>query len=222
MKRALTLLLAAGLSGLWLSSASGEVIELKTGERIEGLLKEAGAATVVVDVAGQLVILDSGRVRAIYFETPPAASARPLPGEALQAVKALWPAVTGDGRRAEHSAPNRELRSTIDRYVAGGSGLTPPVADPVADAIRYYLLAESAWSNLSPTARTVWLRRDDLLDRCQAYREFARAMQAKGDAYYAERTRSYVVISDTVLPVLWTCASARIAEAEKLFAGRAR
>jgi len=39
-------------------------------------------------------------------------------------------------------------------------------------------------------------------------------MRAKGEAYYAERTKSYIVIADGAVPVLWTCASDKITEAE--------
>ena len=53
-----------------------------------------------------------------------------------------------------------------------------------------------------------------MLDRCPAYREFAETMRTKGDAYYAERVRNYVFISDGVISVLWSCASEKIAEAE--------
>ena len=46
--------------------------------------------------------------------------------------------------------------------------------------------------------------------------QFASAMRSKGEAYYAERTRSYIVIADGAVPVLWSCASDKITEAETL------
>jgi hypothetical protein len=203
-------------------SVAADVVELESGERVEGLIRQADPVAVIVEVGGQVIAFERERVRAIYFETPPWAARRPMPGEALQAVKALWSGVTGTGSRLENGARLRELRSTLDRYLAGAAGASPGASDPVGDAIRYYVLAESAWGNLSPSTRTVWLKRDALLDRCRAYRDFAQAMRAKGEAYYAERTRGYVNISDAVIPVLWTCASEKIAEAEKLLALPAR
>jgi hypothetical protein len=82
--------------------------------------------------------------------------------------------------------------------------------------MRYYVLAEWAWNNQGMASRTVWLRKDDVLARCSAYQDFAREMQGKGEAYYAERMKTYLAIADGVIPVLWSCASDKIAEAEKL------
>ena len=57
---------------------------------------------------------------------------------------------------------------------------------------------------------------------CLPYQEFVQAMQAKGEAYYSERTRRYILISDGVLAVLWSCAADRIAEAEQVLTQKSR
>ena len=57
-----------------------------------------------------------------------------------------------------------------------------------------------------------------MLSRCPAYEEFAEAMGAKGEGYYLERTRTYLVISDDVIPVLWSCASDTVTQAGLLLA----
>ena len=127
--------------------------------------------------------------------------------QSLRSTVAAGPTLREYEARLTGTAPLVEL------YLAG---LPPAGAGALRDAVRYYLLAEWAWSNQGMASRTVWLKRDEVLARCPAYLDFARAMQAKGEAYYAERTRSYLVIADGAVPVLWSCASDKITEAETL------
>jgi len=214
---------------LGLGPASADVLELRGGERVEGVLKEATPAGVTIEIAGQSIKFDGSIVRAIYFGSP-ASLPPPLPAPAslqpsspkappsaaglLQLVKSLRPAAGAGTMLNEYQARMTAAAPIVDLYLAAlapGSGV-----DAVRDAMRYYVLAESAWDNLGRASRTVWLKRDDALGRCPAYRDFVQAMQAKGEAYYAERTRNYVNVADGVIPVLWSCASEKIAEAETL------
>ena len=214
----------------WLQSASADVVELRGGDRVEGSLKEATAAGVVIEVAGQSIRFEVAKVRAIYFGVagppasqdappPPAPPLSPLPppaspgAGALQLMQSLRSTVAAGTTLREYETRLNGTAPFVELYLAG---LPPAAAEALRDAIRYYLLAEWAWSNQGIATRTVWLRRDDVLARCPAYQEFASAMRAKGEAYYAERTRSYIVIADAAVPVLWSCASDKITEAETL------
>jgi hypothetical protein len=258
-------------------SASAEVVELVGGEWVDGTLREATPAAVVMEVGGQIIRFPTDRVRAIYFggpppvpppprsaspaespplfpTAPPAPPAPPPPSaapatspvapappqaappaapaspptaaapepvrpaspasDALQVVKSLRAALLGGMSFSEYQARVAGAANVVDRYLAAlPSG---PESDTINDVARYYSLAASAWNNQGAASRTVWLKKDDALARCHAYQEYARAMQEKGEAYYAERVRNYVVISDGVISVLWACASEKIAEAETL------
>jgi len=132
----------------------------------------------------------------------------------LQLIQSLRSAVAGGTTLREYEGRVNDIAPLVELYLAG----LPPDAGTAAvrDAMRYYLLAEWAWGNQGTASRTVWLRKDDTLGRCPGYQDFASKMREKGEAFYAERMRSYLVISDGVIPVLWTCASEKIAEAEKL------
>jgi hypothetical protein len=118
-----------------------------------------------------------------------------------------------------YGARANEIRAAVERYLASLPSAAAPGADALRDAMRYYQLAEFAWRNHSVVSDRVWLKKDPALDRCHGYRDFADAMRAKGESHYDERTRSYFVISDGVLAVLWSCASDRLAEAEQVLAG---
>ena len=44
-----------------------DVVELKTGERLEGTFKQANAAGVVIEVGGQAINMPLEKVRAMFF-----------------------------------------------------------------------------------------------------------------------------------------------------------
>lgn len=52
---------------LFVFGLSGDTIELKTGERVDGTFKEATAASAVIEVAGQPITFPLEKVKAIYF-----------------------------------------------------------------------------------------------------------------------------------------------------------
>src|SRR5881296_479973 len=113
--------------------ATAEMVELNGGDWVQGVLKEATPAGVVVEVGGQTIRFSTDRVRAIYFAAPsqpaqaqpappqatsaqpapvsppPPASAQPSPsgstaGDALQVVKSLRSAVLGGMSFREYQA----------------------------------------------------------------------------------------------------------------------
>ncbi|HEV8440713.1 MAG TPA: hypothetical protein VGT40_21710 [Methylomirabilota bacterium] len=207
--------------------AAADVVELRGGERVEGTLREATPAGVLVEVAGQGIRFEVDKVRAIYFGSPGPRPTPPSPGTesavgaaatspasaALQLLHSLRSAVAGGTTLREYQARVNNTAPVVELYLAA---VPPEPGDAIRDAMRYYVLAASAWSNQAAASRTVWLKRDDALARCAAYREFAQAMQSKGEAHYAERTRNYVVIGDGVISVLWSCAADKISEADTL------
>jgi hypothetical protein len=212
----------------WSPSLWADVVELRGGERIEGVLKEATPAAVIIEVAGQSIRFEATKVRAIYYGSPAPQPAPPPSSEAtfpppsvpspaagaLQLLQSLRSAVGGSMTLRDYEARVNSAAPLVELYLTGSPA--PRGADGLRDAMRYYVLAEWAWSNQGLTSRTVWLRKDEALQRCTAYQDFARSMQAKGDSFYAERMRNYVVIADGVMAVLWSCAAEKLAEAEKL------
>jgi hypothetical protein len=210
--------------------ASADVVELRGGERVEGVLvKEAGPAGVVIELGGQSIRFETTKVRAIYFGSPAPATAPssaapappaqpPLPPSsvsgALQLLQSLRSAVAGGTTLPEYAARVNETLPLLELYLAAQPSAAG--SNALRDAMRYYLLAELAWSNQGTASRTVFLKKDDALARCSAYQEFAREMRDKGEAYYAERMKNYLVIADGVIPVLWSCAADKLSEAENL------
>jgi hypothetical protein len=73
-----------------------DVVELKTGERLEGTFKQANSAGVVIESGGQPITMSLAKVRAIYFGAAPLIlparapdAANPKRQQALQALNEL-------------------------------------------------------------------------------------------------------------------------------------
>jgi hypothetical protein len=76
--------------------AGAVVVELNTGQRVEGTFKQATSDSVVIEISGQTVTLDIKDVRAIHFTaaTPASNARQTAPTEALRALKAVNSATT--------------------------------------------------------------------------------------------------------------------------------
>lgn len=54
--------------------AAADVVELKTGQRVDGTLRQATPASVSIEVGGQTITFEGEKVRAIYFGVAPAST----------------------------------------------------------------------------------------------------------------------------------------------------
>jgi len=204
--------------------AAADVIELRSGQRIEGTLRQASPAGVVLEVGGQSRTFEANDVRAIYFTAtaprPAAAPAGPATAPAgadtWSSLKALRAAAAGGASPPDYGARAGEIRAAVERYLASLPNTAAPGVEALREAMHYYQLADFAWRNHSAVSDRVWLKQDEALDRCHGYQDFVQAMRAKGESHYSERTRTFFVISDGVLAVLWSCAADRLAEAERV------
>jgi hypothetical protein len=133
---------------LFALSLSGDTIELKTGERIEGAFKQANSAGAVIEVAGQPITIPLEKVQAIYFGVAPGrTSASPAPPQgALDALRALR-SVTGSGiTLREYSTRVLDARVTVDRYLSSqGSDSTELQRAIRVAMVQYELASSSPW-----------------------------------------------------------------------------
>src|SRR5262249_20042485 len=158
---------------------------------------EATPTAVIVEVAGQSIRFETGKVRAIYFRSPvpppstgpitaapapspvatapaqapaapaspatpvqPSPPAPPAPG-ALNLLQSLRSAIANGIGLREYEAQVNNVTPLVALYAAASPA--PAGADAIRDAMRYYVLAESAWENQGFLSRTVWLKRDEAL-----------------------------------------------------------
>jgi len=70
--------------------ADADVLQLKNGDRVEGVFRQADQVSMTVEVGGQFVTLAADQVQAIQFgDSPPIANATPSTAAAQNALTAL-------------------------------------------------------------------------------------------------------------------------------------
>ena len=198
--------------------ACADVLELATGERVEGKAAQANAEKVTIEVGGQTLNFERGKVRAIYFgnaTTPAATPAVSAIREALKALKALESNTHAGVTYQDYVRRVADTQALVDRHQSD----TTPATQAMDDAMRYYRTASKTWEwkLTNPkdiedqwAAVTVAVFSGDLASRCSHLRDLQERTRG------AERSD---VKWDRVLqaiPTLWLCASERIAEAARL------
>jgi hypothetical protein len=158
MRHAFTFILVTMLLciGTEAQVALADVLQLKTGERVEGTFKQASLTDgVVIEIGGQSITIPFAKVRAIYFGAAPVAaptvsvptlSAAPTVSAAKEALDALMElqTVTNVGiSYRDYSARTLDVKIKVDRYLRGSDG--DPAKSAIGAAIRYYELASQLW-----------------------------------------------------------------------------
>ena len=126
--------------------AFADVIELKTGQRVEGTLKQATPAGVSIEVGGQTITFEGERVRAIYFGTAPAPIvAQPTPrDEAMKALRGLRSVTEGGINQRDYAPRASDAKIVVDRYRAD---VPADVArDAISESPGFYVFAATAWN----------------------------------------------------------------------------
>lgn len=133
-----------------------DVMELKTGERLEGTFKQANAAGVVILVGGQTVTMPLVKVRAIYFGAAPVAQqptvtkADPSAAhEALKALKALRAATEVGMLYPDYRARLADTKVKVGEYLDSAEAQDSKNIDfngPVKLAMQDYEQAAKDWS----------------------------------------------------------------------------
>lgn len=127
--------------------ARADVVELGTGEKVEGRFKQASDAGVVIEVAGQPVTIAAGKVRAIYFGSAPAVAVHSEDStfkDALDALTGLRSVTSAPISLREYAPRVLDAKVKVDRYLnASAEG---PSRTAFAVAMDYYTTAAQAWS----------------------------------------------------------------------------
>src|SRR3990172_9165502 len=105
-----------------ISTSWADMVEIKTGQRVEGTFKRATDAGVVIEVGGQLITFRQDQVRAIYFgSTPPLAETKPqslsLAQEALRSLKTLQSVVSSSINYPNYIPRVSDAKVQVDRYI---------------------------------------------------------------------------------------------------------
>jgi hypothetical protein len=167
------------------SLSRADVVELKTGQRVEGTFKEATSGGVVIEVGGQTITFEKDKVRAIYFGTAPTSgSVQPSPCEAaLTALKGLESVTKSGVNYAEYARRVLDAKVIVDR--AFGSEAAPDQAaaqSRLQEAMQLYQFAASAWNTGITKGNYQFIPTDPAIALCPPALEAATALAKKFDS----------------------------------------
>ncbi len=217
-----------------------DVVELKTGERLEGTFKQATSAGVVIEVGGQSITMPLEKVRAIYLGSAPAPAGQ-VPKisaalDALQSLKALQSATEVGVSYRDYATRVLDAKVKVDQFVQSSQEKDTPGRDVMRVAMRYYELASQAWNghitNSFPREVGRVLEDDQEINGCSAVKAL---IVQKNDFFATYRAPVLKGRNGQPIPdpdpqhfgflanqagqrpaTLWSCASDKITEAERL------
>jgi hypothetical protein len=111
-----------------------------------------------------------------------------------------------------------DAKIQVDQYLAGKP--TGPERIAIAKAMDFYVFASSAWNAKVSSSGYETVGASLLINECAALTAHATAADARfpGRNSSDRATTRGISISISGIPVVWTCASDQLAEAEKLLA----
>lgn len=205
------------MSLLTVAPVLADVVELKTGQRVEGTFKQATQAGIVIEVGGQTITFDREKVRAIYFGTAPS-SVPPQPSASEEAFGALrgLESVTKTGvNYREYARRVLDAKVIVDRYLRSETGQTE-VRSKIQAAMQLYEFAAFVWNTdvtrgeyeAIPTHPAVALCPQALQGAVVSAKRFTRR-ENPGEIAIG------IGFTGAGMSPIWSCASDKTAEAER-------
>lgn len=205
-----------------------DVVDLKSGEHMEGTFRQAGIAGVVMEVSGRVVTIPLAQVEAIRF-SPPAGPRSPLALEALDAIRGLRSVVKSGIAYRDYAPRVLDARVRVDRYL--GSPDSPAEARlraAAAAAMEYYALASKIW-NASVTNDTnslalyasvgTELRENLRVNGCKGTRAILGLIVYPGSTANTNLKDLGTAIgsrAEDLRSALWQCAETSVNDADRL------
>ncbi len=210
--------------------AKSDTVEMKTGERTDGHFKQATEAGVVIEIGGQAVTFPIDKVKAIYFGSAAEMAKPAVPpasDEALDSLKALQSVASMGVSYRDYTPKVLDAKVKVDKYLSATASDPSPARSAIGLAMRFYELGAQAWnikiasnsvnSLANDTALGKILLSDPEIIGCpgvasmmDTFRQMLSKQKVRPDAV----APMYGLLASERVPVFWTCASGKIAEAE--------
>ncbi|MEQ1946905.1 MAG: hypothetical protein ABL995_06940 [Bryobacteraceae bacterium] len=131
---------------LFVIAARADTIELRNGQKVEGILKQTINGNVVVEVAGQSITFAVDKVRAIYFGSLAGTrSTAQAWTPALDAIRGLRSVVKGGVAYRDYAPRVLDAKVIVDRYLGTNDG-PAKVRSSIKLAMDLYVLASRIWN----------------------------------------------------------------------------
>ena len=209
------ILAAFGLALFVSGPALADVVELKTGQRVEGTLKQADQTSVSVEVGGQVVTFKAEQVRAVYYGAAPAIEppAALKPGaRALAALRALKSVAEAGTVYRDYVSRVADAKVEVDRDSVTSSELNAALGG----AMNYYILARNVWQQ-QVSSRTVEDQFTNMYLPLMDDKGGCQQIPALKTRFWSNSSDKAQLVSE-IVALVWICAADQLAAAEKLLA----
>jgi hypothetical protein len=200
-------------------------VELKTGEHIEGIFKQATLAGTALEVGGQLIMIPADKIQGMSFG---AAAARPATGpapfhEALDELNGLRSVTESGITYLEYSRRVLDARVKVDQYLA--SAADGPLRSAIMLAMREYELASHVWSEtINPKPPYVHETLLKLIDdkmlaadsNCPSFVQWHGLVSRNFERNWYSRSFAVDGLIRQYPATVWACASDHVAGAQRL------
>lgn len=192
------------------AACAAEVVELKTGQRVEGELKSVTPTEVLLDVAGQPITFPREKVAIIYFGTPPKGSGGSPLSDALRVLKGLQSATSAGVNYRDYAPRVTDAKIQVDQML--GDAPDGPIKIALADALGFYVYASNAWNARVARSNYEVIALNPLYEKCEPLkREVERLDRGRS----RELSSRGISISIVGVSPLFDCANERLNEAER-------
>jgi hypothetical protein len=198
-------------------AAHADVVELKSGQKVEGAFKSADATSVKIEIGGQVMTFKPEQVRAIYYGKAPTATDAVSPtDEAMKALRGLRAIVDSGSVTFRDFAPRvSDAAVIVDRYLQSDQTATPLRAH-IMGASAFYSFASAAWGG-QISKSYAGLGSNPMIPHCPPLRDKLAAgptMRGMDPAMWRDVSTSFEV------PTILACAATQVGEAEKLLGSK--
>lgn len=189
-------------------ASSAAVVELKTGQKVEGDYLGGTASEIKLKVGNQMFVFPIQEVNRLHFIAPTAEADFASDSlKALGVLKGIQSVTKAGVNLREYSRRVNDAVIEIDSFLDKYKELNQQgMLAEVRQAMELYNLASRAWSG-DVTKNWITVTDGDF-EQCPALKD--------GSAVIYLPMFRKSVLSDLSLPVLWSCADERIGKAEAL------
>lgn len=213
------LVLVASVAALMsiVPTCDAETVELKTGQRIDRVVKSVTETEVLLDVAGQSVAFPREKVAAIYFAAPPKAGAGNPLNDALRVLKGLQSATTAGVNYRDYAPRVTDAKIQVDQIL--GDVPDGPIKTALAEAVGFYVYASNAWNARIARSNYEAVALNPLFEKCEPLKREIERLDRRGSGGLSPATSRGISISIAGVEPLFNCANERVTAAERLLRG---
>jgi hypothetical protein len=206
------------------STCNADTVELKTGQRIDCLVKSVNSTEVSLEVAGQPLTIPRANVSAIYYGIQPttagpaAAMTSPIK-DALRVLKSLQSATSVGISYRDYAPRVIDAKVQLDQLLSAAPDGPPKTA--LVQALEIYVYASNVWNAQITKSGYESIAQDPSLGRCSTLQSETERLSRPDHitSNMSDARRRGIALTVLGAAPIFSCASEAIATAEHLILG---